>query len=76
MFKFFRLLFILLLVASCLQQVTYQYEQIAEDKIQKKQIYIKPLVRAEYLKPKKVVTRAQYNLCMNECIYNAPGGWG
>jgi hypothetical protein len=70
----FRIIFIVLLLESTLLQVTQQ--QTMSSKIEKRETFLQPFMRTGYLRPKKVVTQAQYNQCVRECLDNRPSGWG
>ena len=65
----------MLLLASTLLQVTQQ--QTKNAKIEKRETFIQqPFMQKGYLRPRKVVTQAQYNQCVREGFENGPGGWG
>ena len=70
----FRIIFIVLLLASTLLQVTQQQPKNAN--IEKRETFIQPFMQTGYLRPRKVFTQAQYNQCVRECFENGPGGWG
>ena len=70
----FRIIFIVLLLASTLLQVTQQQPKNAN--IEKRETFIQPFMQTGYLRPRKVVIQGQYNQCMRECLDNGPSGWG